>query len=62
MLGAFSAPCGIRQAEVAERMGTSRSAVARLESANAKHSPSLATLQRYAQALGYRVQVRLVRP
>lgn len=56
------AKAGLTQAGVAERMGTTQSAVARLESANAKHSPSLATLQRYAQALGYRVQVRLVRP
>jgi predicted transcriptional regulator len=52
---------GLTQAEVAERMGTTQSAVARLESANAKHSPSLATLQRYAQALGHRVEVRLVK-
>ena len=37
---------GLTQAEVAERMGTTQSAVARLESANAKHSPSLATLRR----------------
>ena len=37
---------GLTQAEVAGRMGTTQSAVARLESANAKHSPSLATLQR----------------
>ena len=52
---------GLTQAEVAERMGTTQSAVARLESANAKHSPSLATLQRYAQAIGHRVEVRLVK-
>ena len=54
------AKAGLTQAEVAERMGTTQSAVARLESGSAKHSPSLATLQRYAQALGYRVEVRLV--
>ena len=52
---------GLTQAEVAERMGTTQSAVARLESATAKHSPSLATLQRYALALGHRVEVRLVK-
>ena len=52
---------GLTQAEVAERMGTTQSAVARLESANVKHSPSLATLQRYALALGHRVEVRLVK-
>ena len=55
------AKAGLTQAEVAERMGTTQSAVARLESACAKHSPSLATLQRYTQAPGYRVELRLVR-
>ena len=35
--------------------------MARLESAIGKHSPSFATLKRYASALGYRLQVRLVK-
>jgi transcriptional regulator with XRE-family HTH domain len=55
------ADAGLTQAELAERIGTTQSAVARLESALGKHSPSLATLKRYASALGYRVQVRLVK-
>ena len=55
------ADAGLTQAEVAERIGTTQSAVARLESAAAKHSPSIATLQKYAKALGYRVEVRLVK-
>lgn len=52
---------GLTQAEVAKRVGTSQSAIARLESAERKHSPSIATLQRYARALGYKVEVRLVK-
>lgn len=52
---------GLTQAEVAERVGTTQSAIARLESAAPKHSPSIATLQRYAKALGYRVQIRFVK-
>jgi transcriptional regulator with XRE-family HTH domain len=52
---------GLTQAEVAERAGTTQSAIARLESAGSSHSPSVATLQRYAQALGYRVEIRLVK-
>jgi transcriptional regulator with XRE-family HTH domain len=52
---------GLTQAEVAERIGTTQSAIARLESAASKHSPSIATLQKYAHALGYRVEVRLIR-
>ena len=43
---------GLTQAEVAERAGTTQSAIARLESAASSHSPSVATLQGYAQALG----------
>lgn len=52
---------GLTQAQVAERVGTTQSAIARLESGTAKHSPSIATLQRYARALGCRVEVRFVK-
>ncbi len=55
------AATGLTQADVAARIGTTQSAVARLESADAKHSPSIATLQRYATALGYKLEVRLVK-
>ena len=55
------ASVGLSQADVAARIGTTQSAVARLESSVGKHSPSIATLQRYASALGYRLQVRLVK-
>jgi DNA-binding XRE family transcriptional regulator len=50
---------GLTQDAVAERMGTTKSAVSRLESA-AKHAPSLATLKRYASAVGCELQVKLV--
>jgi transcriptional regulator with XRE-family HTH domain len=55
------AESGLTQAEVAERIGTTQSAIARLESAEPKHSPSIATLQKYAKALGYTVEVKLVK-
>src|SRR5665213_1945018 len=55
------AESGLTQAEVAERVGTTQSAIARLESAAPLHSPSIATLRKYADALGYRVEVRLVK-
>ena len=53
---------GLTQAQVAERMGTKAPAVARLENAlvTGKHSPSIATLQKYAAAMGKRVEVRFV--
>jgi transcriptional regulator with XRE-family HTH domain len=52
---------GMSQAEVAKKMGTTQSAVARLESGKGKHSPSLATLRKYANAIGYRIDIRLVK-
>lgn len=50
---------GLTQEQVAESMGTTKSAVSRLESAGT-HSPSVSTLKRYAQAVGCKVDVRLV--
>ena len=55
------AASGYTQAELAARVGTTQSAIARLESGTAKHSPSIVTLQRYARAMGYRVEVRFVK-
>lgn len=45
---------GLTQAQIAVKMGTQPPAVARLERALAtgRHSPSLATLRKYAQACG----------
>jgi DNA-binding XRE family transcriptional regulator len=50
---------GLTQDIVAERMGTTKSAISRLESAG-KHAPSLATLKRYASAVGCELQVKLI--
>jgi len=55
------AESGLTQAEVAARVGTTQSAIARLESAEPRHSPSIATLQKYAKALGYKLEIRLVK-
>jgi ribosome-binding protein aMBF1 (putative translation factor) len=49
---------GLSQAELAERMETTQSAIARLESG--KHWPSRSTLQRLARATGTRPVIRLV--
>jgi transcriptional regulator with XRE-family HTH domain len=54
------AAAGLTQAEVAARIGTTQSAIARLESPSGRHSPSVETLQKYARALGCRVEIRLV--
>ncbi len=52
---------GLTQADVAERIGTTQSAIARLESGSGKHLPSLATLHKYANAVGCRVEIKLVK-
>ncbi|MBS1254608.1 MAG: Antitoxin HigA1 [Deltaproteobacteria bacterium] len=53
---------GLTQVEIAERMGTKAPAVARLESGGGRdrHSPSLGTLRRYAEAVDCDLVVRLV--
>jgi transcriptional regulator with XRE-family HTH domain len=53
---------GLSQQEVAQRMGTKQTAVARLESSGGKvkHSPSLATLQRYARAIGCHLDIKFI--
>ena len=52
---------GLTQAEVAARMGTKTPAVARLEAGGGsqRHSPSVATLRKYASAVGCRLEIRL---
>jgi transcriptional regulator with XRE-family HTH domain len=54
---------GLSQADIAARMGTHAPAITRLETAlgSGKHSPSLNTLKRYAQAVGCELQIKLVR-
>ena len=48
---------GLSQAQLADRMGTSQSTIARLESGQTL--PSTKTLLRYAEATGSRFHVRL---
>src|SRR5437763_10693499 len=52
---------GLTQAEVAARMGTKTPAVARLEAGGGsrRHSPSVSTLRKYAQAVGCSLEIRL---
>lgn len=56
---AARAKFGLTQEAVAELMGTTKSAVSRLEAAG-KHAPSLTTLKKYAQAVGCRLEIKLV--
>ena len=53
---------GLSQAEIALRMGTKAPAITRLESSltSGKHSPSLATLKKYAEAVNCHIEIKLV--
>ena len=50
---------GLKQSEVAERMGTKASSIARLEATKGrdKHSPSISTLRKYARAVGCKIKI-----
>ncbi|WP_300523781.1 helix-turn-helix transcriptional regulator [Aminiphilus sp.] len=50
---------GLTQEQVAAAMGTTKSAVSRLEASNG-HAPSLRTLRSYARAVGCAVEIRFV--
>lgn len=51
---------GMSQAELASRVGTSNTAISRLESGG--HRPSISTLERVAEALGLRLVIGLEAP
>ena len=53
---------GLSQADIAERMGTKAPAITRLESSltSGIHSPSIATLKKYAEAVGCHLEIKLV--
>lgn len=56
---AARARAGLTQEAVADRMGTTKSAISRLESAG-KHAPSVASLKRYAAAVGCTLKIEFV--
>ena len=49
---------GLTQTQIATRMGTTQSVVARLE--NARHVPTFEMVARYAAAVGRRIDIHLV--
>lgn len=53
---------GLSQAQIAERMGTKSPSITRLESSlsSGKHSPSLATIKKYAEALNCHLEIKIV--
>lgn len=52
---------GLTQEQVAERMGTKQTSIARLETGlTSGNLPSMTMLQKYARAVGKKLQIRLV--
>jgi transcriptional regulator with XRE-family HTH domain len=49
---------GLTQEAVAKKIGTTKSAISRLESAG-KHAPSITTLRKYAEAVGCELEISL---
>ncbi|HGZ70613.1 MAG TPA: XRE family transcriptional regulator [Nitratifractor sp.] len=50
---------GLTQDDIAKKIGTSKSNISRLESLNNNYMPNLATLMKYAEALGMRLDIGL---
>ncbi|MGE2733823.1 helix-turn-helix transcriptional regulator [Mycolicibacterium vaccae] len=54
---------GLTQAAIADRMGVSRTVIGRFESEATRHrTPTLKTLQRYAEAVGHEIILTPKRP
>ncbi|MDJ0632667.1 MAG: helix-turn-helix transcriptional regulator [Xenococcaceae cyanobacterium MO_188.B29] len=51
---------GLTQEELAERLHTKKSNISRLENVNASSSPRLSTIEKYADAVGYKVEINFV--
>ena len=48
---------GLTQEELAKRLHPSKSNISRLENVNSPISPTLTTIEAYAEAVGYRVEI-----
>jgi len=51
---------GLTQEELAEMLHTKKSNISRLENVNSKISPTLSTIEEYAKAVGYKLQLHFV--
>ena len=51
---------GLSQQGMAERLGTQKSNISRLESPRSTGSPKLSTIEQYARAAGYKVKIEFV--
>lgn len=51
---------GLTQEELAEILHTQKSNISRLENVNSKISPTLSTIEEYAKAVGYKLQLQFI--
>lgn len=51
---------GLTQEELAEILHTQKSNISRLENVNSLSSPRLATIEEYARAVGYKIEINFV--
>ena len=51
---------GLTQEELAEILHTKKSTISRLENVNSKISPKLSTIEEYAKAVGYKLEINFV--
>lgn len=51
---------GLTQEELAEKLHTKKSSISRLENVNSSFSPRLSTIEQYADAVGYKVEINFV--
>ncbi len=51
---------GLTQEELAEILDTQKSNISRLENVNSPSSPKLSTIEEYAKAIGYKVEINFV--
>ncbi len=51
---------GLTQEELAEILHTQKSNISRLENVNSKISPTLSTIEEYAKAVGYKLQIQFI--
>lgn len=51
---------GFTQEEIAEILHTKKSNISRLENVNSKISPKLSTIEEYAKAAGYKLEINFI--
>jgi len=49
---------GLTQEQIAEVLHTKKSNISRLENANSINSPKISTIEQYAEAVGYNIEIK----